>query len=144
MTPRRRPERWIAAVERATGYEYSGALALVRSQGANPRTCSLEEIVLHVRAALAARRERPAKPRKPRYVRTGRTPGRVTSAADGRLEGRPVAFGGESLSLTEWAKRVGVSRQVLHDRVKRLGVEIALSKSLARPGVWPRGKGMTS
>lgn len=52
--------------------------------------------------------------------------------------GKPIEYRGESATTVEWAKRARVSPETLRGRIKALGVEAAISLSLASPGVWSR------
>jgi hypothetical protein len=49
-----------------------------------------------------------------------------------------VNHNGECATLIEWARRAGVSPNVLRMRVNHLGAEKAVALSLARPGLWQR------
>lgn len=53
-----------------------------------------------------------------------------------------VSIDGESLTLEAWAKRAQVSVAIVYRRARRYGWtrEQTICASLARPGVWPRGR----
>ena len=48
-----------------------------------------------------------------------------------RPQGHPLTFNGETMNETQWAKRLGCSKQALHSRLKKMSVEQALAMPVA-------------
>lgn len=46
---------------------------------------------------------------------------------------KPISFNGETHTLNEWARRIGISRPALSTRIKRWGVERALTEGRLHP-----------